>query len=200
MCCNIVLGQHEIRAEHPWEVGGPNGGPQGSAAPPQGCGPLGRGEGQQALEDAETLGLPFTFASNGTGLAFHDRTAQAAYPAKDPSFWSIFPWGRGQPVRASGIPWHLNLSPPFIPMGRLSAFADTEMPPPGKRQAATWFQSELSQASCAGADRMARVSQVSSSISASRLVSRAVPSWANDRSISASGSTSARITRPHRAS
>lgn len=32
---------------------------------------------QQALEYAETLGLPFAFSSNGAGFIFHDRTAQS---------------------------------------------------------------------------------------------------------------------------
>lgn len=32
---------------------------------------------QQALEYAETLGLPFAFSSNGTGFVFHDRTGQS---------------------------------------------------------------------------------------------------------------------------
>jgi type I restriction enzyme, R subunit len=35
---------------------------------------------QQALEYAETLGIPFVFSSNGDGFVFHDRTGQSVTP------------------------------------------------------------------------------------------------------------------------
>ena len=35
---------------------------------------------QQALEYAETLGIPFVFSSNGDGFVFHDRTGMSAAP------------------------------------------------------------------------------------------------------------------------
>jgi type I restriction enzyme R subunit len=35
---------------------------------------------QQGLEYAETLGIPFVFASNGDGFCFHDRTGQSPVP------------------------------------------------------------------------------------------------------------------------
>ena len=35
---------------------------------------------QQALEYAETLGIPFVFSSNGDGFVFHDRTGMSATP------------------------------------------------------------------------------------------------------------------------
>jgi type I restriction enzyme R subunit len=41
--------------------------------------PIGGGL-QQALDYAETLEIPFVFASNGDGFVFHDRTGQSATP------------------------------------------------------------------------------------------------------------------------
>nr|WP_299361241.1 type I restriction enzyme HsdR N-terminal domain-containing protein [uncultured Paracoccus sp.] len=35
---------------------------------------------QQALEYAETLGIPFVFSLNGDGFVFHDRTGMSATP------------------------------------------------------------------------------------------------------------------------
>ena len=39
---------------------------------------------QQGLEYAETLDIPFVFASNGNGFVFHDRTGTRARRRKQP--------------------------------------------------------------------------------------------------------------------
>ncbi len=73
---------------------------------------------QQALDYAETLGIPFVFTSNGDGFVFHDRTGQAAqtettltldqFPSPDQLWARYCAWKGLKPANESVVlqPFH----------------------------------------------------------------------------------------------